>query len=235
MSFGDSPFHGEGYRNARASSAHRRRGFCGSCERTDCSPNPAGAGSWPARSRRNHHPRRSVDEMWGTDMTTTLLTIGELVPVFVIINHLSSRCVGLHAFDARHTLRCAAAHPRMGERTHRNHRRRRRRWPCPSATTTGRKSVSTAPSGTRFVGWGSTRPRPSFARPKATAASSDSSVPSRKICSGRRCTRASKTCNEPSNGSRTSTTKSGWSSATGIARPASSHATRMKPRLSRKP
>ncbi|MBF2759239.1 MAG: hypothetical protein ISN28_03050, partial [Ectothiorhodospiraceae bacterium AqS1] len=33
MSFGDSPFHGEGYRKVRASSAHRRRGFCGSCER----------------------------------------------------------------------------------------------------------------------------------------------------------------------------------------------------------
>ncbi len=104
----------------------------------------------------------------------------------------------------------------------------------PPATTTDR-SASAMTSKTRFVGWESTRPRLSFALPKETAAPSGSSVPSRKICSGRKCTRVSETCNEPSNGSRTITTKSGWSSVTGIARPASSYATRMKLGQSRKP
>ncbi len=172
--------------------------------------------------------------MRGTDMTTTVLTTGEHIPVFVTIDHLSARCVGLHAFDAMHALRGVSTRPPRGERTLKNHRRRRRRRPCLSATTTGR-NISAAPSKRRFVGWGSTRPRPSLALSKTTAAPSDSSAFLRKICSGRKRNRVSKTCNELSNGSRTSTTKSGWSSAAGIARPASSHATRMQPGPSRKP
>ncbi len=45
-------------------------------------------------------PRRWM-MMWGTDMTTTALSTGKQVAVFVAIEYLSAASVGLHTFDAR--------------------------------------------------------------------------------------------------------------------------------------
>ncbi len=143
---------------------------------TACSPNPVGDRlQVPARSRRNHHPRRSVDEMWGTDMTATILTTGEHLLVFVAIDHLSSRCVRLHA--AKRGTRIKALQPIRqgvpmrfetideGAGIGLDHPPRQRA-----------ASQSAASSKRRFVGWGSTRPRPSFDRPKARAAPSASII-----------------------------------------------------------
>ncbi len=129
MSFGDSPLHGEGYRkvHARLGQGHRHIACASLAAHTrewTARQILSGTGSWSARSRRNHHLRRSVDEMWSTNMTTTVLTAGEHIPVFVAIDILSSRCVGLHTFDARHIFRGVAAHPPRGERMLKSHRRR---------------------------------------------------------------------------------------------------------------
>ena len=53
----------------------------------------------------------NIDEMWGTDMTGTLLGTGRQVAVFVAVDHCSAGCVGIHAairdtrFEARQPIR----------------------------------------------------------------------------------------------------------------------------------
>jgi len=58
----------------------------------------------PHRVGRPHGPRahdgtirtERVDEMWATDMTTTLTGDGNAA-VFVLVDHCSGECLGLHA------------------------------------------------------------------------------------------------------------------------------------------
>lgn len=39
----------------------------------------------------------TIDGMWGTDMTATLLSTGRQVAVFIAVDHCSASCVGIHA------------------------------------------------------------------------------------------------------------------------------------------
>ncbi len=100
----ESPFHGEGDRKAWARLRHQ--GIRTASERV-------------RRLMREHHlqaPRRGgnahgpkahdgtiiteqPDEMWGTDMTTTVTTEQGLVHVFVAVDHCTCECVGLHAAE----------------------------------------------------------------------------------------------------------------------------------------
>jgi transposase InsO family protein len=118
----ESPFHGEGYRKAWARLRHQ--GIRTASERV-------------RRLMREHHlqaPRRGgnphgpkahdgtitteePDEMWGTDMTTTVTTGEGLVHVFVAVDHCTCECVGLHA--AKRGDRFEALEPlRQGVREH---------------------------------------------------------------------------------------------------------------------
>ena len=98
----DSPFTGEGYRKVWARLRHR--GIRTAAERV-------------RRLMREHHlqaPRKgghphgpkahdgtitteTPDEMWGTDMTTTVTTGEGTAHVFVAVDHCTCKCVGLHA------------------------------------------------------------------------------------------------------------------------------------------
>jgi len=118
----DSPFHGEGYRKVWA--RLRYRGIRTASERV-------------RRLMREHHlqaPRRGgnahgpkahdgtittekPDEMWGTDMTTTVTTGEGTAHVFVAVDHCTSECLGLHA--AKGGNRFEALEPlRQGVREH---------------------------------------------------------------------------------------------------------------------
>jgi len=98
----ESPSHGEGYRKVWARLRHQ--GIRTASERV-------------RRLMREHHlqaPRRGgdahgpkahdgtittekPDEMWGTDMTTTVTTGEGTAHVFVAVDHCTCECVGLHA------------------------------------------------------------------------------------------------------------------------------------------
>lgn len=118
----DSPFLGEGYRKVWARLRHQ--GVRTDAERV-------------RRLMREHHlqaPRRGgnahgpkahdgtitaekPDEMWGTDMTTTVTTGEGLAHVFVAVDHCTCECIGLHA--ARRGDRFEALEPlRQGVREH---------------------------------------------------------------------------------------------------------------------
>ena len=118
----DSPFVGEGYRKVWA--RLRQKGVRTAAERV-------------RRLMREHHlqaPRKGghahgprahdgtittdqPDEMWGTDMTTTLTTDEGLAHVFVAVDHCTCECVGLHV--ARGGNRFEALEPlRQGVRQH---------------------------------------------------------------------------------------------------------------------
>jgi transposase InsO family protein len=118
----ESPFTGEGYRKVWARLRHQ--GIRTASERV-------------RRLMRQHHlraPRRAgnphgpkahdgtitteePDEMWGTDMTTTVTTGEGLVHVFVAVDHCTCECVGLHA--AKRGDRFEALEPlRQGVREH---------------------------------------------------------------------------------------------------------------------
>ena len=58
----------------------------------------------------------TVDTMWGTDLTTTIIGEGQ-VAVFIAIDHCSAECVGIHA--AQRATRFEALEPiRQGVRDH---------------------------------------------------------------------------------------------------------------------
>jgi transposase InsO family protein len=118
----ESPFVGEGYRKVWARLRHQ--GVRTAAERV-------------RRLMREHHlqaPRRggnahgpkahdgtitteTPDEMWGTDMTTTVTTGEGLAHVFVAVDHCTCECVGLHA--AKGGNRFEALEPlRQGVREH---------------------------------------------------------------------------------------------------------------------
>ena len=118
----ESPFTGEGYRKVWARLRHQ--GVRTAAERV-------------RRLMREHHlqaPRKGgnahgpkahdgtittekPDEMWGTDMTTTVTTGEGLAHVFVAVDHCTCECVGLHA--AKCGNRFEALEPlRQGVREH---------------------------------------------------------------------------------------------------------------------
>ena len=70
--------------------------------------------------RRTGHPHcpkahdgtiktKSVDEMWGSDMTTTLTVSEGNASIFFAVDHCSLECVGIHA--AKHGTRFEALEP----------------------------------------------------------------------------------------------------------------------------
>ena len=137
----DSPFTGEGYRKVWARLRHQ--GIRTAAERVRRlmrehhlqAPQKTG----PAHGPKAHDgtiTTQTPDEMWGTDMTTTLTTGQGTAHVFVAVDHCTGECVGLHA--AKKGNRFEALEPlRQGVREHfgRFEAGVARAWP--SATTTG--------------------------------------------------------------------------------------------------
>jgi len=116
-----SPFHGEGHRKIWARLRHagirtaQRRVLRLMRENNLLAPSRSGAPHGP----RNHDGTiipETIDTMWGTDITTTVIGEGQ-VAVFVAIDHHSAECVGIHA--ARRATRFEALEPiRQGVRRH---------------------------------------------------------------------------------------------------------------------
>lgn len=97
----DSPFHGEGYRKVWARLRHA--GIRTSPKRVLRIMRQytllAHQRSGSARGPRAHDGRittDSVDEMWGTDMTSVATGEGQAA-VFIAVDHCSAECVGIHA------------------------------------------------------------------------------------------------------------------------------------------
>ena len=114
-----SPFHGEGHRKIWA--RLRFAGIRTSKRRVLRLMREHGLLA-PARVGRPHGPRahdgtirtERVDEMWGTDLTSTLTGEGQ-ASIFVTVDHCSTECVGIHA--ARRATRFEALEPlRQGVR-----------------------------------------------------------------------------------------------------------------------
>ena len=98
----ESPFHGEGYRKVWAKL--RYKGIRTSKERTRrvmrennlLAPQRAGNPHGP----KAHDGTITMDvpnEVWGTDMTTTVTTKEGKAAVFVAVDHFNAECVGIHA------------------------------------------------------------------------------------------------------------------------------------------
>jgi putative transposase len=114
-----SPFHGEGYRKIWA-----RLRFAGvrSSKRRVLRLTREHGLQAPGRVGRPHGPKahdgtirtERVDEMWGTDLTSTMTGEGQ-ASIFVTVDHASSECLGIHA--ARRATRFEALEPlRQGVR-----------------------------------------------------------------------------------------------------------------------
>jgi putative transposase len=114
-----SPFHGEGYRKVWA-----RLRFAGirTSRRRVLRLMRAHDLLAPGRVGRPHGPRahagtirtERVDQMWGTDLTSTMTGEGQ-ASIFVTVDHASTECLGLHA--ARGATRFEALEPlRQGVR-----------------------------------------------------------------------------------------------------------------------
>jgi putative transposase len=115
-----SPFHGEGYRKIWA--RLRFAGIRTSKRRVLRLMREHGLLA-PGRVGRPHGPRahdgtirtERVDEMWGTDLTSTMTGEGQ-ASIFVTVDHASTECLGIHA--ARRATRFEALEPlRQGVRT----------------------------------------------------------------------------------------------------------------------
>jgi putative transposase len=118
----ESPFHGEGYRKVWA--RLRYQGLRASKERVRRLMREHGLQA-PQRVGHPHGPKahdgtiitESPDEMWGTDMTTTVTTGEGQVCVFVAVDHCTSECIGIHASKSGN--RFEALEPlRQGVREH---------------------------------------------------------------------------------------------------------------------
>src|SRR5262249_36597816 len=118
----ESPFHGEGYRKVWA--RLRYQGIRTSRERVRQLMREHGLQA-PQRVGHPHGPKahdgtiitETPDEMWGTDMTTTVTTGEGQVCAFVAVDHCTSECVGIHA--SRSGNRFEALEPlRQGVREH---------------------------------------------------------------------------------------------------------------------
>ena len=118
----ESPFHGEGYRKVWAKL--RYKGIRTSKERTRrvMRENHLLA---PQRAGNCHGPKAHdgtivtdvPNEVWGTDMTTTVTLKEGKAAVFVAVDHFNAECVGIHA--AKSQTRFEALEPlRQGVRTY---------------------------------------------------------------------------------------------------------------------
>lgn len=100
----ESPFTGEGYRKVWA--RLRLGGVRTSKDRVRRLMREAGLQA-PSRVGKPRGPcnhdgtitTERPNEMWGTDMTTTVLTTGRQVSVFVAVDHCGIYCTGLHAAE----------------------------------------------------------------------------------------------------------------------------------------
>jgi transposase InsO family protein len=98
----ESPFHGEGYRKVWARLRHQ--GIRTSKERIRRLMREHGLQA-PHRVGHPHGPKAHdgtiitdrPDELWGTDMTTTVTTDEGQVCVFIAVDHCTAECVGVHA------------------------------------------------------------------------------------------------------------------------------------------
>jgi transposase InsO family protein len=98
----ESPFHGEGYRKVWA--RLRFQGIRTSKERVRRVMRQHGLQA-AQRVGHPHGPKAHdgtiitdrPDELWGTDMTTTVTTEEGQVCVFVAVEHCTSECIGVHA------------------------------------------------------------------------------------------------------------------------------------------
>jgi transposase InsO family protein len=98
----ESPFHGEGYRKVWA--RLRYQDVRTSKERVRRLMREHGLQA-PQRVGHPHGPKahdgtiitEAPDEMWGTDMTTTVTNGEGQVCVFVAVDHYTSECIGIHA------------------------------------------------------------------------------------------------------------------------------------------
>ena len=116
-----TPFHGEGHRKIWARlrvagvRSSKRRVLRLMRENDLLAPSRVGTPRGP-RSHDGTIIPATVDTMWGTDLTTTI--IGERqVAVFIAIDHCSAECVGIHA--AQRATRFEALEPiRQGVRDH---------------------------------------------------------------------------------------------------------------------
>jgi putative transposase len=116
----ESGFHGEGYRKIWA--RLRFKGIRTSKRRVLRLTREHGLQA-PHRLGRPRGPRahdgtirtERVDEMWGTDLTATLTGEGQAA-VFILVDHCSGECLGIHAarratrFEALESLRQAVRH-----------------------------------------------------------------------------------------------------------------------------
>jgi putative transposase len=118
----ESLFHGEGYRKVWARLRHQ--GIRTSKERVRRLMREHGLQA-PQRVGHPHGPRahdgtittERPDEMWGTDMTTTVTTDEGQVCVFIAVDHCTAECIGIHA--AKSGNRFEALEPlRQGVREH---------------------------------------------------------------------------------------------------------------------
>jgi transposase InsO family protein len=97
----ESPFHGEGCRKVWA--RLRYQGIRTSRERVRRLMREHDLQA-PQRVGRPHGPRAHVgtilterpDELWGTDMTTTVTTGEWQVCVFIAVDHCTAECIGIH-------------------------------------------------------------------------------------------------------------------------------------------
>jgi transposase InsO family protein len=98
----DSPFHGEGYRKVWARLRYKgvrtskRRILRLMREHGLLAPQRQGAARGP-RAHDGTIITNRIDQMWGTDLTTTCTRRDGQVAVFVAVDHCSVECVGLHA------------------------------------------------------------------------------------------------------------------------------------------
>jgi transposase InsO family protein len=98
----ESPFHGEGYRKVWA--RLRYQGVRTSKERVRRLMREHDLQA-PQRAGHPHGPKAHdgtittdrPDELWGTDMTTTVTTDEGQVCVFIAVDHCTAECVGIHA------------------------------------------------------------------------------------------------------------------------------------------
>jgi len=98
----ESPFHGEGYRKVWAKL--RYKGIRTSKERTRRVMRENNLLA-PQRAGNRHGPRAHdgtivtdfPNEVWGTDMTTTVTVKEGKAAVFVAVDHFNAECVGIHA------------------------------------------------------------------------------------------------------------------------------------------
>jgi putative transposase len=118
----DSPFHGEGYRKLWARlrfkgiRTSKRRVLRLMREHGLLAPHRVGSPHGP-KAHEGTITTEAVDEMWGTDMSSTWTTEQGQVCIFVAVDHCSSECIGIHA--AKHGTRFEALEPiRQGIRNH---------------------------------------------------------------------------------------------------------------------